>query len=196
MTKRTVIIASVAAMLLGAQPALAGWKLVPANVPAVSGEMTITPRSDWNLASGKLGKQTSTWTQDGFELNSLQIFSGIPAGQPLYKERDKKRNPLPKFDPNALLPDLVDLFERSFRAQYQVSDFTVVEVKPVAFGDQKGVRARFQYSLPDDELVRFGEVRLAVKNGKLYAISFTAPSLHYFDAGLVEALLIMDSAKF
>lgn len=183
-------------LVLTAQPVLAGWKLVTANSPINAGGITITPRSDWNLASGKLGKQTTAWTQDGFDLNSLEIYAGIPAGQPLYKERDKKRNPLPKFDPTALLPDLIDLFERSFRTNNGVSDFTFIEVRPATFGGRKGIRARFRYSLPDDQLERFGEVRLASANSKLYAISFTAPALHYFNAGLPEAVAIMDDAKF
>lgn len=196
MTKGAWMTALAAPLLVWAQPALAGWKLVPANTSFANGEVTITPQSDWNLASGKLGKQTYAWTQDGFELNSLHVFAGVPAGQPLYKERDKKRNPLPKFDPSALLPDLVDLFERSFRAQNEVADFTVLEVRPASFGGQNGVRARFKYVLAGDDLVRFGEVRLAVKNSKLYAISFTAPALHYFNAGLPEAMAIMDSTRF
>lgn len=179
-----------------AQPAFAGWKLLPGNVPVQAGEMSVTPKSDWNLATGKLGKQTTGWTQDGFELNGLQFFAGIPSGEPLYKERDKKRNPFPKFDKAALLPDLVDLFERCFRAQYDVTNFTLVEVKPAELAGRKAIRARYTYSLPDDELVRSGEVRLTADKGKLYAINFIAPSLHYFDAGLPEALAIMDGAKF
>lgn len=179
-----------------AQPVLAGWKLVTANVATSASGISITPKSDWNLASSKLGKQTTAWTQDGFDLNSLEIYAGIPTNQPLYKERDKKRNPLPKFDPSALLPDLIDFFERSFRASNGVSDFTIIDVKPAVFGGKKGIRARFRYVMPDDELERFGEVRFATANSKLYGISFTAPALHYFNAGLPEAMAIMDSATF
>ena len=189
-------VAAVLAFALSAQPVLAGWKLLVANSAVTAGEVTLVPTSDWNLASGKLGKQTSAWTHDGFDLNSLEIFSGIPAGQPLYKERDKKRNPLPKFVPESLLPEMVDLFERSFRVQYAVSDFSIIEVKPALFGGRKGIHARFRYSLPDDGLMRIGEVRLTSANAKLYGIAFTAPALHYFDAGLPEAIAIMDSAKF
>lgn len=183
-------------LVLTAQPVLAGWKLLSANIATNASGITVTPTSDWNLASGKLGKQTTAWTQDGFDLNSLEVYAGIPVGQPLYKERDKKRNPLPKFDSTALLPDLVDLFERSFRTRNGVSDFSIIEVKPADFGGKKGIRARFRYSLPDDELERLGEVRLVSANSKLYGISFTAPALHYFNAGLPGAMAIMDSAKF
>lgn len=184
------------ALALMSQPAVAGWKLLPAYVAVNAGGVTLTPSADWNLASGKLGKQTTAWTQDGFDLNSLEIFSGIPAGQPLYKERDRKRDPFPKFDPTVLLPDLIDLFERSFRAKNGVSDFSIIEVQPVEFGGKRGIRARFRYSMPDDELVRLGEVRFATANSKLYGVAFTAPALHYFDAGLPGAVAIMGSAKF
>ncbi len=188
--------AAALSVVLMAQPAAAGWKLVPAKAATNSVGIGVTPQTDWNLATGKIGPQATGWTHDGFELNALQFFGGVPAGGTLYKERDKKRNPHPKFDKDALLPDLVDLFERSFRVEYNVSDFKLIEVKPAELAGRKAIRARYTYTLPNDDLVRVGEVRLTTNKSKLYAINFFAPSLHYFDAGLPEALAIMDGAKF
>ncbi|MBW8783316.1 MAG: hypothetical protein JF593_01540 [Novosphingobium sp.] len=188
--------AVVALAIIAATPVQAGWKLIPANTAQPLEAMKIVPQSDWNQASRAPGRQGQMWTHDGFELNGLELFAGVPAGQPLYRERNVKKNPMPKFDKGMLLPDLADFFERSFRAQNQVSDFTVETTEPTMLGIVKGIALRYRYSLPGDELVRRGEVRLAIKDAKLYVVNFYAPSLHYFDAGLPEAHAIMDAARF
>ncbi|MDB5724085.1 MAG: hypothetical protein JWQ16_839 [Novosphingobium sp.] len=179
-----------------ATPAQAGWKLIPAQRQAAVGAILVSPSSDWNQASARPGPQGLDWTHDGFDLNHFELFAGVPSGQSLYKERNRKLNPMPKFDSTILLPDLADFFERSFRVQNHISDYIVDETRPVAFGEHAGLMVRYHYSLPNDELVRQGLVRLAVVKGKLFVANFHAPQLHYFGAGLAEAQEIMDSAHF
>ncbi|WP_215350037.1 hypothetical protein [Sphingopyxis soli] len=176
-------------------PASAGWKLVSGNQVARVDSLSITPQSDWNQG-GRPGEQGRVWTQDGVGLNAIEFFSAVPQGAPLYKERDKKNNPMPKFDSKLLLPELADFFERSFRAQNQVSDFTILESTPTDIGGRKGLAVRYRYTLPNDELTRLGEARMAVVEGKLYVTNFYAPQLHYFDAGLPEARAIMERTRF
>lgn len=178
-------------------PVFAGWKLIPSNVPFdLGGMMTIFPSTEWNQANSRLGPQTWVWTHDSIELNALEIFAGVPSGEPIYKDRDKKRNPLPKFDANALITDQVDMFERTFRSYNQVSNFQIDDVRPAKLGVVDGIQVRFHFSRPDDELLRDGIIRIAVKNGRFFAVEFTAPRLHYFPDGLPEVQAIMDSAKF
>ncbi|WP_327469486.1 hypothetical protein [Sphingopyxis sp.] len=157
--------------------------------------LKVTPESDWNQG-GRPGKQGRVWTQDGTGLNALEFFSGIPTGGSLYKERDKKNNPMPKFDSGLLLPELADFFERSFRAANQLSDFTIVESAPTDLGGKKGLLVRYRYTMPNDELTRLGEARLAVVDGKLFVANYYAPQLHYFGAGLPEAQAMMQRARF
>lgn len=196
MTLRQVGLAAMAAAALAqTSPLLAGWKLMPATQSADLTGMKVTPQSDWNQSSSRPGKLGRSWTHDGFGLNGLEFFAAVPAGQPLYRERSKKNNPMPKFDSTMLLPELADFFERSFRVQNQLSDFSILESGPSILGGHAGLRVRYRYTLPNDELVRLGEVRLAVVNKKLYAANFFAPELHYFPAGLPEANAIMDSAR-
>lgn len=182
--------------LCQATPSLAGWKLMAKGKPADLPGIVVTPQSDWNQWSTRPGKEGRAWTRDGFNLNGLEMFAAVPSGKPLYREYNKKRNPMPKFDSTMLLPELADFFERSFRVRHQLSDFTVQETEPTMFGGNRGLRVHYRYTLPNDELVRLGEVRLAVVNKKLYVANFYAPQLHYFPAGLAEANAIMDSARF
>lgn len=193
--RRSVIAVSCAALFL-TSPAIAGWKLMPARQAADLTGIVVTPPSDWNQASARPGKQGRAWTHDGFGLNGLEFFAAVPSGQPLYRERDKKRNPMPRFEKNMLLPDLADFLERSLRANGNLTDFLVLETEPALFGGHRALRVRYRYTFPNDELVRLGEARLAVVKGKLYAANYFAPELHYFPSGLAEANLIMDSARF
>lgn len=176
-------------------PASAGWKLMSGNQVAKVDSLSVTPQSDWNQG-GRPGQQARVWTQDGVGLNAIEFFSAVPDGGSMYKERDKKNNPMPKFDSKLLLPELADFFERSFRAQNQVSDFTIRESTPADIGGRKGLAIRYRYTLPNDELTRLGEARLAVVDGKLYVANFYAPQLHYFGAGLPEARAMMERVRF
>lgn len=192
---RNALFACIAASCF-ASPATAGWKLLNSAKPVRVGSMAVIPQSDWNQASARPGKQGAAWTHDGFGLNALEFFGGVPAGQPLYRERNAKRNPMPKYDSAMLAPELVEFFERSFRVQNQVADFAVEEIKPVSFGGRQGVMVRYRYTLVNDELGRRGVARLATADRKLFAANFHAPELHYFPAGLPEAEALMDSIRF
>lgn len=179
-----------------ASPATAGWKLLKADQPVQIGTMTVTPSADWNQAGARPGKQGFAWTQDGFGLNGMEFFAGVSAGQPLYRERSVKQNPMPHYDSSMLLPDLVDFFERSFRVQGQLTDFVVESSEPATFGGHKGMTLRYRYSLPNDRLKRRGVARLAVVDKQLFVGNFYGPELHYFPAGLPQAEAMLDSARF
>lgn len=193
---RSIVFIGAAIGIAQGSPVLAGWKLIPRDRPAAPAGISVTPKTDWNQASARPSKLGQAWTRDGFDLNRMEFFAAIPTGQPLYRERSKTRNPMPKFDSALLLPELADFFERSFRAQHGISSFVVEESAPATLGGHPGLRVRYRYVLPNDELVRSGEVRLAVVNNQLYVANFYAPQLHYFPAGLAEANAIMDGARF
>lgn len=182
--------------MIPVSPGIAGWKFLEANKPVQIGTMTVVPITDWNQAGVRPGKQGVTWTQDGSGLNGVEFFSAVPSGQSLYRERNAKQNPMPKYDSLMLAPDLVDFFERSFRVQNQVTDLVVEQSAPVTFGGHRGIAVRYRYSLPNDDLKRRGVARLAVVNKQLFVANFHAPELHYFSAGLPQAEAMMDGARF
>lgn len=190
-----ILIAGLCTAML-ASPVMAGWKLLPASQPVQVGAMSITPTADWNQASLRPGKQGVMWTQDGFGLDGLEFFAGVGSGQPLYRERSAKQNPMPKYDNAMLAPDLADFFERSFRVQNNLADFAVEEVKPANFGGHAGIAVRYRYTLANDELRRRGIARLAIVNKQLFVGNFYAPDLHYFSAGAEKAEAIMETAHF
>ncbi len=196
--KKSCALALALALGISAIPtvAQAGWKLIPANGSAKIGSMTVTPGTDWNQASARPGKQGVTWTHDGFALNQFDMFAAVPGGATVYVDKDKKRNPMPRFESTMMLLELGDLFERVFRAKEQAVEFIRDSEEPTKLSGHSALQMRYRYITPNSALHRQGVVRMAVVDGRLYILNFTGPSLHYFEDGLPEAIAIMDSAKF
>jgi len=180
-----------------AAPVTAGWKLMPraAAVTVAKSAMTVTPGEDWNRWSVRPSKRGETWTLDGVSLNELSFFGGVLPGEAIYRERSKKDEPLPKFSATMLAPEIVQAVEGSYRILLRTSLFAVDGMEPAPLGGHPGVRFTFHYTVQDEDVRRKGEGRAAIVDGKLYLITFAAPEIHYFDAGVAEARQVMDSAR-
>ena len=156
--------------------------------------VTVTPPRDWNRLDAKPGKYTEVWTLDGEQLNNVTFYGGVEAGAPLVKERDKKRDPLPKLTASTLLIEVPELLEGTYRASKQIGGFTVTGSKPHRFLGQEGVNFTYEFTDGDD-LPRRGEARAALIGKKLYMVTFDAPRLHYFDRTLADFRALADTAK-
>lgn len=166
-----------------AGPAVAGYKLMPRGVPETvrTSGLRVTPSIDWNRVGAKVGRNAEAWTLDGQSLNEITFYAGIGEGETLFKEVGKKTRPLPRFSARMLPPDIVQLFEGSYRVAAQTSLFSVDQVEPTEFLGRQGFRFRYNFTVQDEEVRRTGEATAAVVDGKLYMIAFEAPTLHYFD---------------
>lgn len=156
--------------------------------------VTVTPSRDWNRLSGKIGKRTETWTLDGEQLNDVTFFGGIDAGEPLVKERSKKRDPLPKFTSSTLLIEVPELLEGTYRTYKDLAAFELLTIEPGTFLGADGVRFTYEYT-DFDRLTRKGEARAAIIDGKLYMVTFDAPRLHYFDRTIDDFRALADTAR-
>lgn len=198
MTRQHLNFASAAVLpllLLATQPASAHTLHKQGESAAVAeSSLRVTPPRDWNQLGVRVGKNTETWTLDGEQLNDITFFGGIAPGKPLVKEKSKKREPLPKFTANTLLPEVPELLERTSRAYKESGSFQVTSVEPVRFLNSEGVA--FTYEFTDkDELTRKGEARATIVGGKLYMITFEAPRLNYFDRSVADFRALANSAK-
>ena len=173
------------------------WKLVRAGEVRKVGtdEMLVTAVGDWNRSTQSELKRNESWTQHGTGLDDLSFYGGIVKGKPLLRQRDKKKDPLPKFDPAMLPTDIAEWFESSARIALNSAVFEVGAVRPATLAGTRGVEMDYTYATEGDNLERQGIARAAVVGGKLYVISFDAPKIHYYRAGLATALAIMDSAR-
>ena len=189
---KPMMIATLALLL--AAPAAAKWKEVAAaRTPVATSSLSVAADAGWNRWTKKPIKKEELWSLDGPLLNRIEFFGGIAAGEPLARERNKKREPLPKFAPAMHATDVAELLERTLRITQGVPDFVTEAVEPATFAGRPGFRLRYRYTT--GELIRRGEARGSIVDGKLYLINYSAPALHYFDTGLPRATAIMDSAR-
>jgi hypothetical protein len=197
MTRFARVAAEIVCAALVATPASAGWSIMHAGraVPVAKSGMTVTPADDWNRWSSRPSKKSEIWTLDGTSLNELSFFALIANGEPLYRERDKKNLPLPKFKSDMLPTDLVDLFEASNRILLQTSLFEVRSIEPTKLAGKDAVRFSYRYVVQNDELSREGEAVAANIDGRLYLVNFVAPSIHYYERDLPKFRTLVNSIR-
>lgn len=164
-------------------------------VAVAKGKMTVTPSKDWNRWSARPSDKGELWTRDGFSLNELSFFAGITNGEPIYRELNKRDQPLPKFKSDMLPTDLADLFETSNRIVLQTPLFKVDHIEPAKLGGHDGVRFTYHYALESDQLDRKGEGVAANIDGKLYLVNFVAPEIHYFDRDVTDFRSMIERIK-
>ncbi|GGN43496.1 hypothetical protein GCM10011349_07660 [Novosphingobium indicum] len=162
-------------------------------VDVAKSDVHVTPARDWNRLSGRPGKHAEVWTLDGEQLNDVTFFADVPPGEPLVKDRNKKRDPLPKFTKSTLLVEIPDLLEGTYRTYKNVASFDVLSIDPTRFLGCDGVIFTYRF-VDDDQLTRKGEARAAIIDGKLYMITFDAPRLHYYDTVIGDFRQLADSA--
>lgn len=155
--------------------------------------MKVTPSRDWNSLKVRPGKKAEVWTLDGEQLNDVTFYGGIAPGEPLIRERSKKRKSLPKFTRETLLVELPELLEKTYRAEKGIGSFSIITSDSDRFLGQDGVRFTYEY-VDADNLPRRGEARATLIKGLLYMATFDAPRLHYFEATLPAFRALMDSA--
>lgn len=194
-SKTAVILAAIPLLLLTTTADAHKLREKGVKVTVAESTVSVIPSRDWNRLSGKIGKNVESWTIDGGQLNDVTFYGGIAPGNPLVKERSKKKEPLPKFTSATLLVELPELLETTYRAYKKIGTFAVTSTEPANFLGQEGVR--FTYTYTDaDELTRKGEARAAIIKSSLYMITFDAPRLHYFDRTIGDYHALIESAKF
>jgi hypothetical protein len=155
--------------------------------------VTVTPPRDWNRLDTKPGPDAEVWTLDGEQLNDVTFYVAVPAGKPLVKERNKKRDPLPRLRSATLLAEVPELLENTYRAYHNIAKFQLTSSKPERFLQRDGVHFTYEYT-DGDNLPRKGEARAILLSGKLYMMTFDAPRLHYFDRTVPDFRALAETA--
>lgn len=196
MIKTNIIAAAI--LVSAAMPASAGNTLIAAGAPVAvaKSKLTVKPSTEWNKLGARPGKTAEIWTLDGGGLNKVTFYGGIPTGMPLLREVDKKNRPLPKVPAAMLVTDIPTLVENTYRIAFNASVFELEGVEPAKFAGADGVSFRYSYVQQDDELPRKGEARAAIIGGKLFMMTYDAPTLHYFEKSVQQFRQAADTAKF
>lgn len=184
-------------LMLAATPVLAGYKLMPngAAVAVAKSTLTVTPSRDWNRLGARPGRHAETWTIDGLSLNDLTFYGGIADDKPLFREVNRKDEPLPRFSATMLLHDIAQLFEGSYRVALGTSLFSIDAIEPATFAGRPGFRFAYAFALQGEEVKRKGEATGAIVDGRLYLISYEAPAIHFFERDLAAFRALAATAK-
>ena len=182
-----------------------------ANVSRVQGDEVVNGRlqvhltHDWNRVSDPWDVDPyDTWTQDGIPLDHLRFWGGVRPGQPLMtkpalfsREPDAKAPRVPTFRQGLTPEKLVSLFEELYATAGTVN---ITRVEPAMFAGEKGVRFEFTLARRRDDLDMQGVGWVAVRpdatyGEELYAATFVAPKLSFFQRLLPMAESVVKSAR-
>jgi hypothetical protein len=185
MTTRFLAIALATSAM--AAPALANSLVSPGPRQKIArSTMAANPASEWNRLSLRGGKFVEVWTIDGDDLNKATFYGGVPVGQTMFREADKKNAPLPRVTANMLITDIPALLESSYRIQLNTTQMSIDLQEPATVGGHKGVRFTYSFVRQDDEVQRKGEAVGAVVDGRLYLVTYEAPAIHFFDKDVAK----------
>ena len=93
-----------------------------------------------------------------------------------------------------LLTDIPSLLENSYRVALGTPLMTIGKVEPATLAGKKAVRFEYMFVRQGEDVRRRGEGYAVIMQGKLFMITFEAPVLYYFDAGIDNARQVINSA--
>lgn len=157
--------------------------------------LTVVVDRPWNQFQHGLADDTPTWTQEGFTVDALRFYVGVADGQPVAKGLGTtKAEPVP-FRAAMQPADIVKLFEALNTRDG--SSFQLQQLAPADFAGGRGFRWEYAVTRKLDDVQLRGVGYGVVRNGQLFAITYTAPRLAFFprDLAMVEALMRSASIK-
>ncbi|HVZ43209.1 MAG TPA: hypothetical protein VHA82_05315 [Ramlibacter sp.] len=166
----------------------------------VNGKLAVHVPAAWNRVQDPWGGEPyDTWTQEGMPLDHLRLWAGVQPGQALMKrptvffrgpgEKDRR---VPTFQPGMPAEKLVSLFEELYATAGTVK---LTRLAPATFAGQQGMRFEFTLARRADDLVLKGVGWVAEKDRALYAATFLAPRLGFYDRLLPMAEEVVKTAR-
>jgi len=184
-------------LLASATAAIAGNTLIVPGQPVAVAKSTLTvvPSREWNKLGARPGRNTESWTLDGAPLNEVTFYGGIENDRTLFREVSKKEKPLPRFAATMLLTDIPALVESSYRIALDTPLMRIAAAEPAELAGNKAIRFRYVFTLPEEEVERQGEAVATIVDGRLYMLSFEAPTIHFYDRDLPSFRALVATAR-
>ncbi|MEJ6023007.1 hypothetical protein [Ramlibacter sp. PS4R-6] len=167
----------------------------------VGGKLAVQVPAAWNKVTEPWEREPyDVWTQEGLPLDHLRLWGGVASGKTLVAKRSMPwfRSPgekdprYPTFTAGLPADRLVAVFQSLYANEGAV---TVTRVEPTVFAGAKGVRFEFTLARRADDLVLKGTGWAAEQGGELYAATFVAPRLGFYDALLPMAEAVVKTAR-
>jgi hypothetical protein len=167
--------------------------------------LVVTVPGAWNRVIDRSEQPPyESWTQEGLPLDHLRLWGAIRPGQPLLtkwatysRAADAKDPRVPTFRTGLTPEKLVSLFEEVYATSGTVA---ITKVEPTVFAGEKGVRFEFTLARRSDDLNLRGVGWVAVRpdpmwGEELYAATFVAPKLSFYDRLLPMAEAVIKTAR-
>lgn len=192
MSRRNALLVSAVFMLWLA--GCAQMSQVASGEVVVGGRMVVNLDKPWNQFEQVMGDGIPTWTQDGVTVDTLKFYVGLKDGALIAATPSEPKGIAPlAFKSSMRTGEIVALFERMYSRGG--SSFTLEKVVPHSFMDTPGFRFEFSSIRKSDDVRLRGVGWGAVRNGELFAITYAAPRLAFYPAGLPSATAIANSAR-
>jgi len=154
----------------------------------------VTVDRPWNQFERTRTDDIPTWTQDGITVDAVRFYVGLKDGALLAPTPTRPAGQKPLAFRSAMSPtELVDLF--GALVARDGSSFTLKRVEAQLFAGQNGWHFEFESVRKADDVRLQGMGWLAVRNGELFAMTYTAPRLAFFARHLPAVQAIVQSAR-
>ena len=167
---------------------------VPAGQAVVGQRMVVDLDRGWNQFENLGSGTMPTWTREGIAVDKLVFYAGLHDGELIAPTpAEPKGQPALVYRSEMKAADIIGLFERLHTRGG--STFTLDGVSQDTFVGVAGYRFEFSSIRKSDDVRLRGVGWFAQRGGELFAITYTAPRLAFFPAGVGSAESIARSAR-
>ncbi len=157
----------------------------------VKDRLAVTVDKPWNRFDRGTNDTTVTWTCDGLTVDALRFYVGLKDGE-LIAPTPVGTRPL-SFGSTMQPAEIVALFEGLYTRGG--STFQLDKLAPEPFIGLSGFRFDFSSTRKSDDVRLRGIGWFVVRDGQLFAITFTAPRMAFFPQHAPSAEAIARSAR-
>jgi hypothetical protein len=167
---------------------------------AVNNKLVVSVSDAWNKVTDPWEREPyDIWTQEGIPLDHLRLWGGVKSGKALvakptvlFRSPGEKDPRYPTFTAGLPPDKLVSLFEALYANEGAVA---ITRVEPTVFAGEKGVRFEFTLARQADDVTLKGVGWAAIHKDELFAATFAAPRLAFFQRLLPMAEAVVKTAR-
>jgi len=166
----------------------------------VNNKLVVSVSDAWNKVTDPWENEPyDIWTQEGIPLDHLRLWGGVKSGKALvakptvlFRSPGEKDPRYPTFTAGLPPDKLVSLFEALYANEGAVA---ITRVEPTVFAGEKGVRFEFTLARQADDVTLKGVGWAAIHKDELFAATFAAPRLAFFQRLLPMAEAVVKTAR-